>query len=138
MPYLILDYPSFFKKENVFAIRTMFWWGNFFSLTLHLSGEHKKKYISNSEEAFLFLQNNNFFICVNEDEWQHHFKEDNYLPVSLLDISQFKKINEKDFFKVSKKIPVTEWEKANEFLLNSFKEIMELLQINFLNDKKDL
>ena len=38
LPYVLLDYPRCFDKENIFAIRTMFWWGNFFSITLHLSG----------------------------------------------------------------------------------------------------
>jgi hypothetical protein len=37
-PYVIMDYPALFSKDNVFALRTMFWWGNFFSITLHLSG----------------------------------------------------------------------------------------------------
>ncbi|ELR68947.1 hypothetical protein C900_05640 [Fulvivirga imtechensis AK7] len=38
LPYVILDYPRLFSKEAVFAYRTMFWWGNFFSNTLHVSG----------------------------------------------------------------------------------------------------
>ncbi|HUS03429.1 MAG TPA: hypothetical protein VMY77_16935, partial [Chitinophagaceae bacterium] len=33
LPYVILDYPAFFWKDRIFAIRTMFWWGNFFSVT---------------------------------------------------------------------------------------------------------
>src|SRR4051812_8041543 len=37
LPYLILDYPASFERDNAFALRTMFWWGNFFSVTLHLS-----------------------------------------------------------------------------------------------------
>src|SRR5712671_4795594 len=41
LPYLVLDYPRLFEQENIFAVRTMFWWGNFFSITLHLSGRHK-------------------------------------------------------------------------------------------------
>jgi len=45
LPYLILDYPRNFKKEDTFAIRVLFWWGNFFSITLHLSGSHQKKNI---------------------------------------------------------------------------------------------
>ena len=64
LPYVILDYPSFFWKNRVFAVRTMFWWGNFFSVTLHLSGIYKEKYIENNTEIFSFLQKNNFFICV--------------------------------------------------------------------------
>src|ERR1700722_6862028 len=30
LPYVVLDYPRLFGKENTFAIRTLFWWGNYF------------------------------------------------------------------------------------------------------------
>ena len=138
LPYVILDYPSFFWKNRVFAIRTMFWWGNFFSVTLHLSGSHKEKYITNNEEFFSFLQKNNFFICINKDEWQHHFQKDNYIAASSIALHQFKAINEKDFFKISKKISLDQWKNANEFIINSFREIMQLLKISYPTDKKDL
>ena len=137
LPYAILDYPSFFGKDSIFAVRTMFWWGNFFSVTLHLSGVHKEKYTSNSEALLRFLQKNNFFICINEDEWQHHFSNDNYIDPSSINLDQFEKINEGSFFKIAKKLPLTEWESANEFFINSFKEIMQLLQINYPAGKKD-
>src|SRR5436309_811352 len=29
LPYMVLDYPRKFTPENIFAIRTLFWWGNF-------------------------------------------------------------------------------------------------------------
>ena len=38
LPYLVLDYPRQFDSINIFAIRTMFWWGHFFSSTLQLAG----------------------------------------------------------------------------------------------------
>jgi len=41
LPWLVLDNPSYFQHNNIFAVRTMFWWGNFFSITLHLSGNNK-------------------------------------------------------------------------------------------------
>jgi hypothetical protein len=28
----------------VFAIRTMFWWGNFFSVTLHMKGNYREHF----------------------------------------------------------------------------------------------
>ncbi len=46
LPYAILDYPAIFKKEDVFAIRTMFWWGNFFSITLHVSGRERMQAVN--------------------------------------------------------------------------------------------
>ena len=44
LPWLMLDFPRSFNREDTFAIRTFFWWGNFFSVTLHLSGIHKNAY----------------------------------------------------------------------------------------------
>ncbi len=34
----MLDYPRAFGRDSIFACRTFFWWGRFFSLTLHLAG----------------------------------------------------------------------------------------------------
>ena len=138
LPYVILDYPAFFGKENLFAVRTLFWWGNFFSVTLHVSGRHKENYIQGHQTVLSFLQKNNFFICVNKDEWQHHFQPDNYIPASSITQDDFNKIIKNDFFKISKKISLPEWESVNEFVLTTFREIIELLKFSFPGDKKDL
>src|SRR5688500_2015672 len=29
LPYVMFDYPRYFSREHVLAIRTFFWWGNF-------------------------------------------------------------------------------------------------------------
>src|ERR1700744_546088 len=42
LPWVMLDYPRVFGREEVFAIRTMFWWGHGFSVTLHLKGKFQK------------------------------------------------------------------------------------------------
>lgn len=130
LPYIILDYPASFIKENIFAIRTFFWWGNFFSVSLHVSG---KKILSkkNLSKIFLFLTENKFYICVNEDEWQHNFEPANYIKISDLSENSFKEISKKDFFKVSKKIELNKWDEAPEFLKRSFDEIIEFLKISF-------
>ena len=138
LPYVILDTPAFFDKKNIFAIRTMFWWGNFFSVTLHLSGIFKEQFAKNDSELFSLLQKNNFFICINKDEWEHHFAEDNYLPASTITVPEFETINAKDFFKVAKKIPLSEWQNADKFIINCFREIIQLLQISYRAGKKDL
>ena len=28
------------------------------------------------------LKRNDFYVCINEDQWEHHFETDNYLAVS--------------------------------------------------------
>ena len=138
LPYVILDYPSFFEKDNIFTVRSMFWWGNFFSITLHLSGYHKTRFINNKPAFLSFLKRSNFFICINEEEWQHHFKEGNYALASAITNEEYTQLIKQDFFKVAKKLPLIRWENAYDFIMESFREILELLQINFQGDKKDL
>jgi len=52
LPYVILDYPRYFRPHDIFAIRTMFWWGNFFSMTLHLKGNFREHYHQRIIEKF--------------------------------------------------------------------------------------
>jgi len=138
LPYVMLDYPAFFWKDRIIAIRTMFWWGNFFSVSLHLSGVHKKQLSLNNAKVLSFLQKNEFYICINHKEWEHHFLPDNYIKASEITNLLYDEINQKHFFKVAKKIPLTQWNNAGEFIQETFKKIIELLQISYQGDRKDL
>src|SRR5665213_395457 len=40
LPWLILDYPRVFSGNDAYAFRSMFWWGNYFSFTIHLAGKY--------------------------------------------------------------------------------------------------
>lgn len=128
LPYLMLDYPRIFDNSTIFAIRTMFWWGNFFSLTLHLSGDYKKKWEAEIAAGFTTLKENNFSCCVNDDQWQHDFETGNYIPLTQLNKAGFKKIiREKSFIKLATKIPLPMWNDATGILFNNFKKIIEIL-----------
>ena len=137
LPYLILDYPAMFSKENILAVRTMFWWENFFSISLHLSG----KFFKNSNDISQWLasfQQKNFFVCVNENEWEHNFHSSNFIDIKEMDEGQIINICKKDFFKVAKKIELSEWNHAPEFLEQSFKEITRFIKISFPTGEKVL
>ena len=47
LPYVMMDYPRIFLKDDVFAVRSFFWWGNYFSITLHLSGRYLQQFRNN-------------------------------------------------------------------------------------------
>ncbi|HET7116042.1 MAG TPA: hypothetical protein VFI29_06105 [Hanamia sp.] len=130
LPYLILDYPAMYQKENVFAVRTMFWWGNFFSISLHLSGKYFKS-LNNISECLTFLRGKNFFVCVNENEWEHDFYSSNFIGINELDAKQKERIIEKSFFKIAKKIQLEKWESAPHFLIQTFNEIIEFVKISY-------
>ncbi|MEP6615983.1 MAG: hypothetical protein ABJA57_05360 [Ginsengibacter sp.] len=138
LPYVMLDYPSLFSKENIFAVRTMFWWGNFFSITLHISGAFKQLYVHDDPAILENLKKSGAYVCVNDSQWQHHFETSNYIAASDITATLFQKISEKDFIKIAYKIPLTEWDNAEAFLLKSFRELMIFLKTNFQGGGKDL
>lgn len=128
LPYLILDYPRVFKDTNIFAVRTMFWWGHFFSTTLHLSGDYKKISEDKIIASFPLLTEKDFFYCVNDSPWEHDFEADNYLPLSTIRKTELeKRIREKPFIKLATKIPLHQWDDAPDILFNYFREIIEML-----------
>jgi hypothetical protein len=124
-PYVMLDYPAVFEKENIFAIRTMFWWGNFISTTLHISGKYKKYFEKNIFTKI--KQEGDFFVCVAENEWQHHFEESNYKKVSKINQTQMNTLQQKDFIKVALKYELHHWNMMQLILPEGYKKINKLL-----------
>ena len=128
LPWLMLDYPRYFERENIFAIRTLFWWGKFFSSTLHLSGKFKRLYLENIISNYDTLKTNEFYFCISEDQWKHHLEADNYKPVREISVDELKTRSAKNsFIKLVKKIPLSEWNDAIDILSNEFAGITKLL-----------
>jgi hypothetical protein len=128
LPYLVLDYPKYFDRTGVIAIRTLFWWGNFFSITLQLSDRFKTAFESKIISAYSLLKKNGFSCCVNAEQWEHHFEKNNYLMLDELGKAGFEKeITGKNFLKLAKKIPLAEWDDAENILLTSFEQLITIL-----------
>jgi hypothetical protein len=126
LPWLMLDYPRCFNKENIFAIRTMFWWGHFFSTTLHLSGHYKSEYNDAILSAYDELCGKNFFICIHEEQWHHHFEEENYKALNKLTRSGFaEQIRNKTFIKLSTPLAFSQWDNAVKLLSENFEGIIK-------------
>ena len=128
LPYLILDYPRLFEKENIFAVRTMFWWGNFFSITLHMAGSYKKQDEEKCILAYPVFRDNDFFICINKEQWEHHFDPSNYALVKNLSQMEWKKIiSENSFIKIANKHPLHHWNDALNKLAVDFKVLTDVI-----------
>jgi hypothetical protein len=129
LPYVLLDYPRFFEKENIFAVRTMFWWGNFFSCTLHLSGQYKQQFEQVLLRNLHALKKNDFYICINENEWEHHFETVNYKATTGLDAQEIKSImNQQQFIKLAAKFSLHQCNEMDVLLENCFSAIIQLLK----------
>lgn len=129
LPYLILDYPAKFQQDGILAIRTMFWWGNFFSITLHISGNRLPG--MNRINLLQGFAEREFYCCVSDDEWQHHFDASNYLKHPELNRSSLTKLYDRPFLKVAKKFSLEDFTILPKKLTNAFREILEVTNVNW-------
>jgi hypothetical protein len=117
LPYQVLDFPSLFGRTDVFAFRTMFWWGHYFSCTIHLQGKYLDDLKGSIWENREQLIDKDIFICVGSSPWQYHYGADNYLPYSQ---AQENVLRDSGFLKLSKKVSLEDWDdlpvEASEFL----------------------
>ncbi|MCP9750655.1 hypothetical protein [Ferruginibacter sp. HRS2-29] len=105
MPYVMLDYPSVFGRDHIFALRTMFWWGNFFSCTLLLKGHYadtfRESIIHNLQKG-----SSGIYICIGHNEWDHHFEAGNYVPASEYNMEE---LGNRSFIKLAIKYDLEKW-----------------------------
>lgn len=128
LPYLILDYPRSFQKEDIQAIRTLFWWGNFCSITLHVKGTAGQRIASRVISVLTSLQNHGFYVSFNGDEWNHNVTSRDYEALTVF--SEERLCNQLDtapFFKIAGKVEFSQWEIMEEKLFKHFQILLNLL-----------
>lgn len=132
LPWVMLDYPRFFNRQDTFAIRTMFWWGHFFSVTLHLKGVYKEKYQQQLLNNLPLLKTHPFYLCISGEEWRHEFEEDNYTPLTQLNSSDVERILlANNFCKLSAKISLPQWNQSKALLLDLYETIFTTMGVNY-------
>lgn len=129
IPWVLLDYPRNFIGPDVFAIRTIFWWGNYFSLQILLQGKCME--MLNIAKLKQSAAVDEWFFCIDNDRWQHHFKDDYMIPVSTLtpEIANHQR-QENKFYKIGIKLPVGEWNRAEAFFALQFNIALAMLHQN--------
>ncbi len=127
LPYVVLDYPRISKEDDLFFIRSMFWWGNFFSSTLQVSGAYAQAARTALAAAYEALSEQHYFVGINKDPWLHHFGEDNYQLIGSLTKEGFaKKLWEAPQLKIAAKWSLCDWDSASDKLIESWKFLAAL------------
>lgn len=126
LPYVLLDCPAYFSKTDVFAIRTMFYWGNFISITLHLKGTYLTRFGSQMIEVFKKHPSNYF--CVHHTEWEYDYSPMNYQTFESLSKETIQEqLTEHGFIKISTKIPIEEVHQTEEMVESFVGEILKVI-----------
>lgn len=125
LPWIVLDYPRIFGREDVLAVRTLFWWGHYFSVTLHLKGRHKDALLPGLRARISLLADAGFYICVSEDEWRHELATDNYVPLAGIDAGLLEAVLTREgFLKFSCTTPLGSGVVVEETLLRLYATVI--------------
>jgi hypothetical protein len=126
LPYVVLDYPRLFSKEDVFAIRSFFWWGNYFSITLHLKGKFLQQWHKRIALAAAENKLGDFYFSVEGNEFSFNLSGKNYFFVNGTGQYPGNETGDQSFLKISYKIYFKQWDTAEQKLMQAFKLFINL------------
>ena len=119
LPYLVLDYPRNFSRENILAIRTFFWWGKHCSVTLHCRGE----YLDTVKSRLSGLTGIGYRISFEGDEWVHDLTAIPHQPFT----GQFIP-SHAEFLRIGRTCEIDDWGIMEKELQQGFLDLAGLIR----------
>jgi len=66
----------------------------------------------------------NWYYCINDDQWHHHFEDNNYSKITKgLTID-----NKRVFVKIARKFPLEDWNRSTSFLAENFRLLLSIMK----------
>lgn len=130
LPYIVLDYPRLFQQSDIFTYRTLFWWGHYYSCTLHLQGSYLQQYQHTLVQNLDNLKESGFYVSIGQKPWEHHFEPNNYQLLSDLHFSQtsFQEfLANRTFLRLSKQLELNKFDHLAEFTAQTWRELLTVL-----------
>lgn len=128
LPWVILDYPRCFGQTDIFAFRTMFWWGHYFSCTLHLAGSIKERYEDALIMGYAQLTAAGLYVYMKEDPWEHDFEDSNYMFVAAFTPQEWGElVQQRRFIKLARPFPLELWENMATEALHNYASLLTIL-----------
>ncbi|PUZ22137.1 hypothetical protein GA0116948_11143 [Chitinophaga costaii] len=129
LPYAILDYPRLFSRDDIFALRTMFWWGHDFTATLHLAGHSLLRHRPALRLAQSRLAASGAQLYLPEDPWQHEMGEGIYQPLEACSAAAWEGALEQDFLKLAKPFALQDWEGVVPAIRAFYEAVLDTMQV---------
>ena len=128
LPYRVLDFPRYYKKENAFAGRLMYLWAQPFSFQFYLAGKAFQNHQSALLKNLATEKETDWLIGINTDPWNHNLSEDNYLSLATSSIEDIHQLANRPFLKIARTLPLEEWHLLPEFSCKAFCQFLSLLK----------
>ena len=124
LPYIVLDFPRRFEGNDVFAFRTIFWWGNYVGFHFVLANKMLETY----GWEWLKRLSSSWLFCLHDTPWEHDI-DDRSVAVSGLDSVELKShFSKKGFLKISQKMELSEMANLPQHGAKLYQDILKTLQ----------
>lgn len=128
LPYLVLDYPRLMNKEQILNIRLLFWWGHYYSISLHLAGEAWHQYKSRVITNLSGDLSHNQFIQYQGSPWEHDVSLPSFVPLENIGTEKLKGLSEAHFLRIVNLLPLKGVEELEYFAKSTFEKFLSMLQ----------
>lgn len=130
LPYQILDYPRLFHRDDIFALRTMCWWGHFYSITLHLQGNSWQRYRAVIRQKQDQLKSSGYYLGVHKTPWEYYLGEKNFRKLDTLQHQEMDQyLQYMPFFKIAAFLPLEDGDKLPDAALVFFQFVSGVLEL---------
>jgi len=119
LPWVVLDYPRYFSKEHVFAIRHFFWWGHYFSSTLQLKGRFQQLLAPVIAEEAVAGRLSGYYWCAGGEEYNFDVEAGGYRLVNE-SVPTPAELQNGPFIKLTVTHALQQWNAMPEKLLAAF------------------
>ncbi len=131
-PYQYLDFPKHFHNSNVFAFRTLFWWGHHVVCALLLEGEGIKQHKARIVDRFHQLAGQGLELSLAPTLWEWKRGEGYTLPITHDRKAQIAAVlAERSFLKIVRFLPFTDPRAQSghvpEFSRETFRAILPIV-----------
>lgn len=126
LPWMVLDYPRLFGQTDIFAIRTLFWWGRYTTITLQLAGSWKERCEDSLCSSYPVLAREDFRISTTDDPWIHDQDPGFTTEIKSLSSEAYThEILKRNFLKISKMYPLEGVEKLDRSILADYERLLK-------------
>ncbi len=124
LPYIVLDYPSYFKKEDICSFRIIFLWANQFSCNLVLKGKPLIEFEKKIKKKYIFFKNEGYVLNYNKSLWVHEVEN---LDPNSSDLMNYSFRSKNAYLKISKSLPLKNLIELQQISKNMLKDIITVM-----------
>ncbi len=126
-PWVLLDFPRYFKRPDIFACRTMFWWGHPFICTFHLAGRELQRFAHALADHLPQFTALNTWIATGADPWNHIPEKPDFRLASEWKPGQVLQQAENGFLKICRTLSLEDYRNLPQFARESYDLCFECL-----------